>query len=109
MIFETSPVLRGADIIFTIARLVVVFVLWNRFVPVWRYRNDDSGNIYFRKNEVTAVFIILAALGIVNTFITSNLPIFTVEIFGVIIPYVLREVTEGRVRLRSPSPVRLVL
>ena len=75
MTIETSPFLKVVDIAFTIARLAVVFVLWNRFVPVWKYRKDDSDDRYFQKNEVAAVFVILAALGIVNAFITSNLPI----------------------------------
>lgn len=89
MAFETSPLLKIVDMAFTIARLGIVFVLWNRFVPVWKYKKDDSGDRYFQKNEVAAIFVILAAMGVTNAFITTNLPIFTVELFGVIIPYVL--------------------
>ncbi len=89
MQYESSLILKIADIAFLIVRLLVVFVLWNRFVPVWKCRNSDDGIKYLKRNEVAAVFVILTVIGIGSAFITANIPINILSMIGVIIPFVL--------------------
>ena len=89
MNFETGPVFRGIDMAFSIMRLCIVIWLWNRFVPVINIWNKDSKDGYLKKNEVAALLLVLTVLCIINAFVTTNMPLFMLELFGVILPFVL--------------------
>ena len=89
MDFEVSPFIRIVDIVFSLMRLMMVLWLWNQFVPVIRMQKSKDSDTYMKKNEVAAVVVILSVIFIISSFLTTNLPITTLSLFVVIIPFVL--------------------
>ena len=89
MDYELSPFIRIVDVVFSLMRLFMVLWLWNQFVPVIRRSKSNDGDTYMKKNEVAAVIVILGIIFIISSFLTTDLPITTLALFGVIIPFVL--------------------
>ncbi len=78
----------AADII----RVGLFFMLWNQFVPVVKNigsRKMENPDVCFPENEIAALFILLAVMQVMNSFMEVRFPVFMAEMAGILIAYIL--------------------